>query len=56
MKTKRRIKVNYIKPQECYSQEEEHARLVKFITLFAQIGFKEISLNPDTKIKLDCYN
>ena len=24
------------------------------VTLFAQVGFREISLNPETKIKLNC--
>lgn len=53
-KEKFTIKVNYIEPQECFSQEEEHSRLVKFVSLFAQIGFKEITLNPNTTIKIDC--
>lgn len=48
------LKVEYVKPREDISLEEDHARLVRFITLFAQVGFREISLNPETNIKLDC--
>ena len=48
------IKVNYVKPKEDVSEEENRSRLLRFITLFSQVGFREISLNPDTNIKLDC--
>lgn len=48
------LKVRYIKPREDISEAENHQRLVRFITLISQVGFKEIALNPDTNIKLDC--
>ncbi len=47
------LKVEYVKPREDIDPRDEHKRLVKFITLFAQVGFKELYLNPDTKIKFD---
>ncbi len=48
------LKVEYIKPQEVYNEQEEHKRLVRFVTLFTQVGFRELSLNPDnTSIKLE---
>ena len=47
------LKVNYIKPREDISEEENHIRLVKFITLFSQVGFREIALNPETNIKIE---
>ena len=50
------LKVEYIKPREDISEEENRTRLIRFVTLFAQVGFREICLNPETKIKLDCYN
>lgn len=50
------LKVEYIKPREDISEEENRIRLIKFVTLFAQVGFKEICLNPEANIKLDCYD
>lgn len=50
------LKVEYIKPREDISGEENRTRLIRFVTLFAQIGFREICLNPETNIKLDCYD
>jgi hypothetical protein len=47
------LKVEYIKPRDDYNEQEEHARLVRFVTLFSQVGFKEISLNPNTTIHLN---
>ena len=47
------LKVEYIKPQEIYNEHEEHKRLVRFVTLFTQVGFRELCLNPEnTSIKL----
>lgn len=54
MSTATGLKVEYIPPREDISDEENHTRLVRFVTLFAQVGFREISLNPETKIKLNC--
>lgn len=48
------LKINYVKPREDVSEEENRNRLLRFITLFSQVGFREISLNPETNIKLDC--
>ena len=47
------LKVEYVPPREDISDEENHARLVRFVTLFAQVGFREIALNPETKIKFE---
>lgn len=47
------LKVKYIEPREQSTKQEDHNRLVKFVTLFSQIGFQEISLNPNTNIELN---
>lgn len=47
------LKVEYIPPREVLNEQEEHQRLVRFVTLFAQIGFKELALNPETNIRLN---
>ncbi len=54
MPTTTGLKVEYVPPREDISDEENHARLVRFVTLFAQVGFREVALNPETKIKLNC--
>ena len=46
------LKVEYVKPRE-NNPKDEHKRLVKFVTLFAQVGFKELYLKKKKKIKLD---
>lgn len=46
------LKVNYAKPREDVSEEENRSRLLRFITLFSQVGFREISLNPETTINI----
>ncbi len=48
------LKVEYVPPSKEGSEQEEHTRVVKFITLFAQVGFKELYLNSETNIKFDC--
>lgn len=53
MKEATGLKVEYIKPREEFSEQEEHARLVNFVSLFAQVGFKELYLNPETTIDFD---
>ena len=50
------LKVEYVVPREDITEEENRNRLLRFITLFSQVGFREISLNPETNIKLDCCN
>lgn len=47
------LKVEYIKPTEFSSEQDEHKRLVKFVTLFAQVGFREFCLNPDSSIEFN---
>ena len=34
------LKVEYIKPIEDIDPKDDHKRLVRFVTLFAQLGFK----------------
>lgn len=46
------LKVEYIEPQIDFCEAAEHKRLVNFVTLISQVGFKEICLNPNTNIKL----
>lgn len=53
MNVKQNIKVKYIKPREDITEAENHTRLVKFITLFAQVGFRDIALNGEANIKLN---
>ena len=44
------LNVIYIKPQIDSTVEENKKQLTKFVALFAQAGFKEISLNPNSDI------
>ena len=53
MKEAAGLKVKYIPPTMEFNEQEEHERLVKFVTLFAQVGFKEFCLNPDSSIDFD---
>ena len=53
MKKTAGLKVEYIQPRENMPEQEEHLRLVRFVTLFAQVGFKELYLNPETNINFD---
>lgn len=46
------LKVEYVKPQIDFDEEAEHKRLLNFVTLFSQVGFRELCLNPNTNIKL----
>jgi hypothetical protein len=46
----RELKIEYIEPAVEYDGRKEHARLVRFVSLFAQVGFQEIALNPSTTI------
>lgn len=50
MKEAAGLKVEYIPPTIEFNEQEEHKRLVKFVTLFAQVGFKEFCLNSDSSI------
>lgn len=53
MKEAAGLKVEYIPPRTEFNEQEEHKRLVKFVTLFAQAGFKEFCLNSDSSIDFD---
>ena len=46
------LKVEYVVPKEDITEEENRSRLLRFITLFSQVGFREISLNPETTIDI----
>ena len=39
------LKVEFVAPNEDENKHDEHLRLVKFVTLFSQVGFKEFTLN-----------
>lgn len=49
------LKVEYVKPKKDVDPKEEHKRLVRFVTLFAQVGFQELFLNPETSIDIKNY-
>lgn len=46
------LKVEYVVPREDVTEEENRSRLIRFITLFSQVGFREISLNSETNIDI----
>lgn len=50
------LEVEYITPKEILNEDEEHKRLVKFVSLISQVGFKDFCLNPNTQIKIDYCN
>ena len=50
------LKVEYVVPREDITEEENRSRLLRFITLFSQVGVSEISVNPETNMMLDCCN
>lgn len=47
------LNVVYIEPQITMSKEEAEKKLLNFITLFAQIGFKEYALNENSTINFE---
>ncbi len=49
------LKVEYVKPREDIDPRDDHKRLVRFVTLFAQVGFRELFLNPETSIDIKNY-
>lgn len=50
------LNVVYVKPQITMSKEERQTQLTKFITLFAQVGFREIALNENMATQFEkCY-
>ena len=50
------INVIYIEPQIEMNKEEKDIQLTRFISLFAQVGFKELALNEDfaSELKKSC--
>lgn len=50
------LNVIYIEPQITMSKKEADARLTKFITLFAQVGFREVALNENLAAELEKCN
>ena len=48
-----KLKVEYVKPRDDINPKDDSKRLARFVTIFAQVGFQELYLNPDTKIKFD---
>ena len=49
------LNVVYIEPQITMSEEERKQRLTRFISLFAQVGFRELALNEDFASELNNY-
>lgn len=47
------LNVVYIEPQIEMTKEEADKQLTHFITLFAQIGFKEYALNENSTINFE---
>lgn len=47
------LNVVYIEPEISESKDEDKKRLTKFISLFAQIGYKELALNKDFQNELN---
>ena len=50
------INVIYVEPQIEMNKEEKNIQLTRFISLFAQVGFKELALNEDfaSELKKSC--
>jgi len=49
------LNVVYIEPQITMSEEERKQQLTRFISLFAQVGFRELALNEDFASELNNY-
>ncbi len=49
------LNVVYIEPQITMSEEERKQQLTRFISLFAQIGYRELALNENFASELDNY-
>lgn len=50
------LNVVYIEPQISTTKEEKDKQLTRFISLFAQVGYKELALNEDfaSELKKSC--
>ena len=49
------LNVIYVEPQITMSEEAREQQLTKFISLFAQVGFRELALNEDFASELNNY-
>lgn len=49
------LNVIYIEPQITMSEEERKQQLTRFISLFAQVGYRELALNENFASELDNY-
>lgn len=49
------LNVVYIEPQITMSEEERKQQLTRFISLFAQVGYRELALNENFASELDNY-
>ena len=49
------LNVIYVEPQITMSEEERKQQLTKFISLFAQVGYRELALNEDFASELNNY-
>ena len=49
------LNIVYLEPQIIQDGEEREQQLTKFITLFAQVGFRELALNENFASELDSY-
>jgi hypothetical protein len=49
------LNVVYIEPQITTSEEERKQQLTRFISLFAQVGYRELALNENFASELDNY-
>ena len=47
------LNVVYVEPQIIQDSKEREQQLTKFITLFAQVGFRELALNENFASELD---
>jgi len=47
------LNVIYVEPQITMSEEAREQQLTKFISLFAQVGFRELALNEDFASELN---
>lgn len=49
------LNVIYVEPQITMSEEERKQQLTRFISLFAQVGYRELALNENFASELDNY-
>ncbi len=47
------LNVVYVEPQIIQDSKEREQQLTKFITLFAQVGFRELALNENFASELE---